>query len=200
MGLQERIKKIQEFENNLETKKVEATRKRNKQINAIKRKIHLNLIKKLSDEVFKRKISDTELKLKVTKEVQGLFSDDDTPLNTIERNQIIEDLINDVVGYGPVTEFLNDKEITEIMINNPHKIYIEKFGKIYPTNKVFLDEAHLLRIIDKIVSRIGRRIDESVPYVDARLPDGSRVNVIIHPLAINGPIMTIRKFSAEPFT
>ncbi len=200
MGLQERIKKIQEFENNLETKKVEATRKRNKQINDIKRKIHLNLIKKLSDEVFKRNISDTELKLKVTKEVQGLFSDVDTPLNNIERNQIIEDLINDVVGYGPVTEFLNDKEITEIMVNNPHKIYIEKFGKIYPTNKTFLDEAHLLRIIDKIVSRIGRRIDESVPYVDARLPDGSRVNVIIHPLAINGPIMTIRKFSAEPFT
>ncbi len=104
------------------------------------------------------------------------------------------------MGYGPVTEFLNDREITEIMVNNPHKIYIEKFGKIYPTNKAFLDEAHLLRIIDKIVSRIGRRIDESVPYVDARLPDGSRVNVIIHPLAINGPIMTIRKFSAEPFT
>jgi len=200
MGLQERIKKIQEFENNLETKKVEATRKRNKQIDGIKRKIHLSLIKKLSDEVFKRNISDTELKLKVTKEVQGLFSNEDTPLSAIERKQIIEDLINDVVGYGPVTEFLNDKEITEIMVNDPHTIYIEKFGKIYPTNKTFLDEAHLFRIIDKIVSRIGRRVDESVPYVDARLPDGSRVNIITHPLAIKGPIMTIRKFSAEPFT
>ena len=123
MGLQERIKKIQEFENNLENKKIEATKKRNKQIDDVKRKIHLNLIKKLSDEIFKRKVSDTELKLKVTKEVQGLFSDDDTPLGAIERKQIIEDLINDVVGYGPVTEFLDDKEVTEIMINNPHKLY-----------------------------------------------------------------------------
>lgn len=200
MGLQERIKKIQEFENNLEVKKVESTRKRNKQIDDIKRKIHLSLIKKLSDEVFKRNISDTELKLKVTKEVQGLFGNEDTPLSAIERKQIIEDLINDVVGYGPVTEFLEDKEITEIMVNDPYTIYIEKFGKIYPTNKTFLDEAHLFRIIDKIVSRVGRRVDESVPYVDARLPDGSRVNIITHPLAINGPIMTIRKFSADPFT
>ncbi|GAI27892.1 unnamed protein product, partial [marine sediment metagenome] len=117
-----------------------------------------------------------------------------------EKRKIIEDLINDVVGYGPIEEFLKDNEVTEIMVNNPATIYIEKFGKIYPTKKTFLDGSHLLRIIDKIVSKVGRRVDESSPYVDARLPDGSRVNVIVHPLAINGPMLTIRKFAADPFT
>jgi pilus assembly protein CpaF len=86
------------------------------------------------------------------------------------------------------------------MVNNPQKIYIEKAGKIHLTNKTFLDEAHLLQIINKIVGKVGRRIDEASPYVDARLPDGSRVNVIVHPLALNGPVLTIRKFSSEPFT
>jgi pilus assembly protein CpaF len=200
MGLQERIKKIQEFEDNLESKKTDAEKKRNKQVEDIKRSIHLILIKKLSDEIFKENISDTELKLKVTKEINKYFNSSETPLSIVEKNTITEDLVNDVIGYGPITEYLKDREITEIMVNNPHNIYIEKFGKIYSTNKAFLDEAHLFRIIDKIVSRVGRRIDESIPYVDARLPDGSRVNVIIHPLAINGPMMTIRKFSAEPFT
>src|SRR4030042_2028735 len=108
--------------------------------------------------------------------------------------------IDDIVGHGPIEEFLRDKEVTEIMINNPFTIYIEKFGKIYKTNKAFLDENHLMRIIDKIVSRIGRRVDESSPYVDARLPDGSRVNIIINPLTLSGPVMTIRKFAADPFT
>src|SRR4030066_2391963 len=86
------------------------------------------------------------------------------------------------------------------MINNPFTIYIEKFGKIVRTGKTFLDENHVMRIMDKIVSRIGRRVDESSPYVDARLPDGSRVNIIINPLTLNGPVMTIRKFAADPLT
>jgi pilus assembly protein CpaF len=105
-----------------------------------------------------------------------------------------------VVGYGPIEEFLRDNEVTEIMVNNPSTIYVEKFGKLIRTGKTFLDENHLMRIIDKVVSRIGRRVDEASPYVDARLPDGSRVNIIISPLVLNGPTMTIRKFSADPFT
>jgi len=200
MGLQERIRKIQDFENNLDTKTKKTLTSRARQIDNIKREIHLRLIEKLSDVIFKQKVSDAELKLKVHREVQGLLSENDTPMTVEEKKKITDALIDDVVGYGPVEEFLKDNEITEIMVNNPSTIYIEKFGKIYLTTKTFLDKAHLLRVIDKIVSKVGRRVDEAVPYVDARLPDGSRVNVIVHPLALNGPILTIRKFAADPFT
>jgi pilus assembly protein CpaF len=200
MGLQERIRKIQDFENNLDTKTKRTLTSRAKQIDNIKREIHLRLIEKLSDVIFKQKVSDAELKLKVHREVQGLLSENDTPMTVEEKKKITDALIDDVVGYGPVEEFLKDNEITEIMVNNPSTIYIEKFGKIYLTTKTFLDKAHLIRVIDKIVSKVGRRVDEAVPYVDARLPDGSRVNVIVHPLALNGPILTIRKFAADPFT
>ena len=200
MGLQERIRKIQEFEDDqVSTKEISAT-KRSNEIDLLKRKLHLKIIEKLSDEIFKKNIKDAELKIKVQREVVRLLGESKDPITAEEKRKIVDDLINDVIGYGPIEEFLKDREVTEIMINNPSKIYIEKFGKLYPTKKTFLDEAHLLRIIDKIVSRIGRRVDEASPYVDARLPDGSRVNVIIHPLALNGPILTIRKFSADPFT
>jgi len=200
MGLQERIRKIQEYEDKMDVQKKSSESKRVKQINEIKRKIHTVLIEKLSDEIFKKKIEDAELKLKVRREVLKCIGDETIPLTSEEKQKIVDDLVNDVVGYGPIEEFLKDDGVTEIMVNNPGTIFIEKFGKIYPTNKSFLDEAHLMRIIDKIVSRIGRRIDEASPYVDARLPDGSRVNVIIHPLALNGPMLTVRKFARDPFT
>lgn len=200
MRLQERLKKIQEFEDDLNTKKEKSISDRTKQIDDIKRDIHIKLIEKLSDVLFKKKISDVELKLRVQREINDILNDYEIPLTILEKKKITNDLIDDVVGYGPIEEFLKDNEITEIMVNNPNNIYVEKFGKIFPTNKDFLDEAHLMRIIDKIVSKVGRRVDESVPYVDARLPDGSRVNVIIHPLVINGPVLTIRKFAADPFT
>jgi len=200
MGLQERIRKIQEYEDKLDVQKKASESKRVKQINGIKRKIHSGIIEKLSDEIINKKIEDAELKLKVRREVLKLMREETIPLTSEEKQIIIDDLVNDVVGYGPIEKFLKDDDVTEIMVNNPKSIFIEKFGKIYPTNKSFLDEAHLMRIIDKIVSRVGRRIDEASPYVDARLPDGSRVNVIIHPLAINGPMLTVRKFAREPFT
>ena len=200
MGLQERIQKIQDFENNLDVRSEETLSSRAKLIDSIKRDVHLRLIEELSDVIFKKNVNDAELKLRVYKDAQGLLSNNGTPLTGEEKSKIIDDLIDDVVGYGPVEGFLKDNEVTEIMVNNPSTIYIEKFGKLYPTTKTFLDEAHLLRVIDKIVGKIGRRVDEAAPYVDARLPDGSRVNVIVHPLALNGPILTIRKFAADPFT
>jgi len=200
VGLQERIQKIQDFENNLDVRTEEALSSRTKLIDSVKRDVHLRLIEELSDVIFKKNVNDAELKLRVYKDAQGLLSDNGTPLTGEEKSKIIDDLIDDVVGYGPVEGFLKDNEVTEIMVNNPSTIYIEKFGKLYPTTKTFLDEAHLLRVIDKIVGKIGRRVDEAAPYVDARLPDGSRVNVIVHPLALNGPILTIRKFAADPFT
>lgn len=173
---------------------------RSAQINKIKREIHQELINRLSDFIYRKNVSDAELSLRVRGEVQRIITEKNYPLTGIEKSIIIEDFINDVIGYGPIEEFLRDKEVTEIMVNNPKRIYVEKSGKIYRTNKTFLDDSHLMQIINKIVSKVGRRVDESSPYVDARLPDGSRVNVIIHPLVLNGPVLTIRKFSAEPFT
>ncbi|MGB3346415.1 MAG: CpaF family protein [Candidatus Humimicrobiia bacterium] len=200
MRLQERLKRIQEFEDDLNAEEKKSISTRAKQVDDIKRNIHIKLIEKLSDVLFKKKISDVELKLRVQKEINNILNDYEIPLNILEKKKITDDLIDDVIGYGPIEEFLKDNEISEIMVNNPYNIYVEKFGKIFSTTKAFLDEAHLMRIIDKIVSKVGRRVDESVPYVDARLPDGSRVNVIIHPLVIKGPVLTIRKFAADPFS
>ena len=200
MGLKERIRQIQDLESGPDLQIVKKPSGRVKQIDSIKKNIHLQLIKELSDIISKNNINDNDLKHKVNLETQKLINNIDIPLTSGEKTKIISDLIDDVIGYGPVEEFLKDKDITEIMVNNPSTIYIEKYGKIYRTNKNFLNKDHLLRIIDKIVSRIGRRVDESTPYVDARLPDGSRVNIIVHPLAINGPMMTIRKFASDPFS
>ena len=122
-----------------------------------------------------------------------------TPLTRQERQDIIRQITDDILGYGPLEPFLRDDSITEVMVNDHKTIYIERHGKITRTNAQFVDEPHLLRIIDKIISRIGRRIDESSPYVDARLPDGSRVNAIIPPLAVRGSTLTIRKFRRDPF-
>ena len=200
MGLQEKIKNVEELSVNLSSHRIEALPLRKKQIEDIKKNIHLKLIEELSDIIFKKNINDAELKSKVSFSAQKLVYENDFPLTIEEKTKIIGEIIDDIVGHGPIEEFLRDKEVTEIMINNPFNIFIEKFGKIYKTNKSFIDENHLMRIIDKIVSRIGRRVDESSPYVDARLPDGSRVNIIISPLTLNGPVMTIRKFAADPFT
>jgi pilus assembly protein CpaF len=200
MDLQERIRRMQGFKENLDIKSNESSTARSGQINEIKKEIRQELIDNLSDVIYRKNISDSELSLRVRGEVQGIINQKAYPLTVIEKSNIIDDLINDVTGYGPIEEFLDDEEVTEIMVNNPQKIYIEKAGKIHLTNKTFLDEAHLLQIINKIVGKVGRRIDEASPYVDARLSDGSRVNVIVHPLALNGPVLTIRKFSSVPFT
>src|SRR2546428_6235088 len=125
---------------------------------------------------------------------------DRTPLTREERRQIIREITDDILGYGPLENFLRDDSVTEVMVNAYDRIYIERLGKIERTPAAFADNAHLLRIIDKIVSTIGRRVDESSPMVDARLPDGSRVNAIIPPLALKGPTLTIRKFSRDPYT
>jgi pilus assembly protein CpaF len=200
MDLQERINKLQGFKDNLDRRVKGSLNTRSEQINKIKREMRQELIDNLSDVIYRKNISDNELSLRVRGEVQRILNQKAYPLTSEEKSSIIDDIINDVTGYGPIEEFLDDDEITEIMVNNPQKIYVEKAGKIYLTNKTFLDEAHLIQIINKIVGKVGRRIDEASPYVDARLPDGSRVNVIVHPLVLNGPVLTVRKFSAEPFT
>lgn len=116
------------------------------------------------------------------------------------RRDVVKGVLDEITGYGPVQEFLDDNDVSEIMVNGPGRIYVERHGKIQATSKIFRNDQHVLRIIDKIVAPLGRRVDESSPMVDARLPDGSRVNAVIPPLSLRGPTLTIRKFARIPYT
>lgn len=118
----------------------------------------------------------------------------------VDRKKVVQELINDLAGYGPINPLLMDPEVSEVMVNGAHQVYVEKSGKVQLTDVRFRDNEQVMHVIEKIVSPLGRRIDESSPMVDARLPDGSRVNAIIPPLALNGPTVTIRKFSKDPLT
>jgi pilus assembly protein CpaF len=128
-----------------------------------------------------------------------MIREDESFRGKIDRKKIVEEIINDLTGFGPINPLLLDPEVSEVMVNGPNQVYVERNGKLELSYVQFRDDEHILNVIDKIVAPIGRRIDESSPMVDARLPDGSRVNVIIPPLALNGPTVTIRKFSKEPF-
>ncbi len=129
-----------------------------------------------------------------------ILAEESIILSRAERQRLFESIVAEILGYGPIEPLLADESVTEIMVNGAKQIYVERGGKLVKTNAVFESDDHVLRIIDRIVAPLGRRVDESQPYVDARLPDGSRVNAIIPPLAINGPTLTIRKFSKKPLT
>ena len=129
-----------------------------------------------------------------------VLEDENILYNHSERTQMLEWVIEDIIGYGPIEPLLKDSEITEIMVNGYDKVFVERFGLIERTSVKFEDDAHLMRVIDRIVSPIGRRVDETSPMVDARLPNGYRVNATIPPLSMSGPILTVRKFRTEPFT
>lgn len=129
-----------------------------------------------------------------------IIKDDQTFRGSIDRKKVVDELINDLTGFGPINPLLLDPDVSEVMVNGPEQVYVERDGKLELTNVLFRDYEHVMSVIERIVAPIGRRIDESSPMVDARLPDGSRVNVIIPPLALNGPTITIRKFSQDPFT
>ncbi len=165
----------------------------------LKTRIHHQCIATLGAELFKREATG-DLTERVTRAVTEQLVLDRTPLTRDERRQIIREITDDILGYGPLEPFLRDDSVTEVMCNSHDKIYIERDGKIERTHAAFADNSHLLRIIDKIVSQVGRRVDEASPMVDARLPDGSRVNAIIPPLALRGPTLTIRKFARDPYT
>ena len=165
----------------------------------LKTRVHHACIAKLGPQLFTTQ-TDEDLSERVLRAVTEQLALDRTPLTREERRQITKEITDDILGYGPLEPFLHDDSVTEVMINGPDSIYIERAGKLERTSATFLDDAHLMRIIDKIVSTVGRRVDESSPMVDARLPDGSRVNAIIPPLALRGPTLTIRKFSRDPYT
>jgi pilus assembly protein CpaF len=165
----------------------------------LKTRVHHACIAKLGPELFGARTSE-DLSERVLRAVTEQLALDRTPLTRDERRQIVREISDDILGYGPLEPFLRDDSVTEVMVNGPDRIYVERSGKLEETKSTFVDDAHLLRIIDKIVSQVGRRVDESSPMVDARLPDGSRVNAIIPPLSLRGPVLTIRKFSRDPYT
>jgi pilus assembly protein CpaF len=141
-----------------------------------------------------------ELSSKVRTLVATEIDRDETPLAQVDRDRLVDEISADILGYGPIEPFLADRTVTEVMVNGYDHIYVERSGVIEKTDAAFVDTEHLERIIDKIVSRVGRRVDEASPMVDARLPDGSRVNAILPPLALTGPTLTIRKFAHDPYT
>ncbi len=164
----------------------------------LKAKVHHACIAKLGPELFNQDPAD--LSERVYKAASEELALSGTPLTRDERRELVRQLTDDILGYGPLERLLADDSITEVMANGPDKVYVERAGKIEKTDARFVDDAHLMRIIDKIVSQVGRRIDEAAPMVDARLPDGSRVNAIVPPLSLTGPTLTIRKFSRDPYT
>jgi pilus assembly protein CpaF len=167
---------------------------------ALKSQVHNTLLQQLGPKLYDAELTQTELEHMVRGALQEGMQAEEVLLTTAERTRISQEISDDILGYGPIEPFLRDPDLTEVMVNGPNSIYIERGGRLQKVEGTFSDEAHLRRTIDKIVSRIGRRVDESSPMVDARLPDGSRVNAVIPPLAVDGSLLTIRKFSADPYT
>jgi pilus assembly protein CpaF len=173
---------------------------RSSRVEEVRLRIHQEVIEKLGTKLTDDEVDQDELQRLVQEQVHKALAETNVALSATERTQLIRDVMDDALGYGPIHGFLQDPGITEVMVNGPKVVYIERRGKIERTDVEFVDEDHLRRTIDKIVSEVGRRIDEASPMVDARLPDGSRVNAVIHPIAIGGPFLTIRRFSKEPYT
>jgi len=165
----------------------------------LRQRLHEHLVERLGPVLFDRRISQDDLRARVVEHLQETLANERTPLSATEKAGLVQDILDDVLGYGPIDAILKDDTVSEVMCNGPDQIFVEQNGKLTKTDIKFTDEKHLLRIIEKIVTEIGRHVNEQSPMVDARLPDGSRVNAIIPPLAIDGPFLTIRKFSKEPF-
>jgi pilus assembly protein CpaF len=163
-------------------------------------KLHARLSAQLEAEMESGELAGLPEREALRSRVQVLIKDYPAVLTRAEAEQLAQAVIDRVVGLGPLEPLLADPTITEVMVNDPAHVFIERDGRIEPCPVAFRDEAHLRHVIDRIVAPLGRRIDESSPLVDARLPDGSRVNAIIPPLALGGPVLTIRKFSRQPFT
>ena len=164
---------------------------------ATKAQLHNQLLGRIDLEVL-GSMAPARLRVELGTMVEKLLSESGVALNALEHKRMVEDIQNEVMGLGPIEPLLADPSVSDILVNGPGKVYVERHGRIELTDVVFSDAAHLMKVIDKIVSRVGRRIDESSPMVDARLPDGSRVNAIIPPLALDGPLLSIRRFAVVP--
>jgi len=163
----------------------------------IRRKIHGRLVEEANLAALDS-LEPGEIRSEIEQVVEYYLKDEQALLNTDERQLLIDDILDELTGLGPLEPFFKDPTVSDVLINTYKNIYVERFGLLEKTNSRFADDIHLRNIIDRIISRIGRRIDESSPMVDARLPDGSRVNAIIPPLAIDGPMVSIRRFAVSP--
>jgi pilus assembly protein CpaF len=162
----------------------------------IKNRIHLAVIGELGPQLFNVNMDPIALRERVFTDIRTHLSTE-TGISRDDRERIANDVADDILGHGPLERLLADETVTEIMVNGPHDVWVERQGRLYETTVRFGDDSHLRRIINKMVAQVGRRIDESSPMVDARLPDGSRVNAIIPPLSLSGPLVTIRKFAKQ---
>src|SRR5262245_19496967 len=163
----------------------------------MKSSLHRALINKM-DLTKLATLTPEQVKEEVSKLVESMLAQESMPLSSSERERLVNEVQHELFGLGPLEPLLADTTISDILVNAHNTIYIERRGKLETTNVTFKDDEHLMRVIERIVSSVGRRIDESSPMVDARLKDGSRVNAIIPPLAIDGPVLSIRRFGAEP--
>ncbi len=166
----------------------------------LKLKVNQSLLEDLGPKLYDPHMTADELEGKVRQTLQSVLEREERPLTTADRNRVAQEVADDILGYGPLEPYLRDSSVSEIMVNGPDEIFVEADGKLAAASGAFVDEAHLRRTIDKIVAKVGRRIDESSPMVDARLADGSRVNAVIPPIALDGSMLTIRKFAADPFS
>ncbi len=164
----------------------------------IRRRVHRELQEILGPQLYNERSAEV-LEQRVRDTLQDVLSREETPLTAADRSRITGEICDEILGHGPLEPLLRDPDVSEIMVNGPERIYVERFGRIMPVDAAFVDEEHLRRIIDKIVARVGRRVDEGSPMVDARLPDGSRINAVLPPISIDGAVLTIRKFAADPY-
>jgi pilus assembly protein CpaF len=201
MGLLERVKITagkNGAKNGDDTAACPAALEKESAIDAIRARAHSRLVEELGEDILMGDVPEDKARIEIGAIIDRILEESGAVISRAERERIVEDLSNDVLGLGPIEPLIRDPEITEVMVNGPDHVYIERNGKIELTGCKFKDRNHVLRIIERIVSPIGRRIDESSPMVDARLKDGSRVNAIIPPLSLTGPCLTIRKFSRVP--
>ncbi len=161
--------------------------------------LHRKLLDRINLEILSS-VGVERVRAEVRSAVAKLVEEEKTPLSLVEKDRIIGEILDEVFGLGPLEPLLADPTISDILVTTPRLVYIERAGKLYKTPVQFKDNAHLMRIIEKIVARVGRRVDESSPLVDARLPDGSRVNAAIPPVAVDGPLLSIRRFGRDPLT
>ncbi|WP_203335397.1 CpaF family protein [Nocardioides limicola] len=177
-----------------------AWRKAADRIEEIKSSVHTELLKQLGPQLYDANVDQQELEGKVKTVLADVLATQDRPLSGADRARVTQEISDDILGYGPIEPYLRDDDVSEVMVNGHDNIFLEQHGRLVKVETTFADEAHLRRTIEKIVTRIGRRVDESSPMVDARLPDGSRVNAIVPPLSLDGSALTIRKFATDPFT
>ena len=164
----------------------------------IKVRVHRELLERI-DLTALASLDRARAETQIRSALQHLLSSEQTPLSRVERAHLVEDVVCEILGFGPLDPLLRDQDVSDILVNGPQAVFVEKFGRLELTDVKFRDNGHVMQIIDRIVSAVGRRIDESSPMVDARLPDGSRVNAIIPPLAIDGPSLSIRRFGRDPY-